>query len=46
VDVFEDKLILRGFESNVCHDKKHGDILDKYIYTIDLTTSEEADDNG
>lgn len=46
VDVYNDKLILRGFESNVCHDKKYGDILDKYTYTIDLTTSEEVVDNG
>lgn len=45
MDVFEDKLILRGFETQVCHDKKYGDILDKYTYTIDLTTSEEID-NG
>ena len=45
VDVYNDKLILRGFETQVCHDKKYGDILDKYTYTIDLTTSEEID-NG
>lgn len=44
VDVYNDKLILRGFETQVCHDKKYGDILDKYTYTIDLT-SEEID-NG
>ena len=46
VDVYEDKLILRGFESWVAHNKKYGDILDKYIYTIDLMASEEDVDNG
>lgn len=34
VDVFNDKLVLRGFESNVCHDKRYGDILTKYVYPI------------
>ena len=37
VDVYEDRLILRGFESNVCHDKRYGDILEKYTYPIYLT---------
>lgn len=41
VDVYADKLVLNGFESNVCHDRIYGDILDKYIYTIDLTTKEQ-----
>lgn len=41
VDVYADKLVLNGFESNVCHDRIYGDILDKYIYTIDLTTTEQ-----
>lgn len=36
VDVYEDKVVLKGYETNVCHDKKYGDILDKYVYTIDL----------
>ena len=41
VDVFPDMLILRGFESNVCHDKRYGDILEKYTYPIYLTDLEE-----
>lgn len=36
VDVYTDRLVLNGFESNVCHDKKYGDILQKYVYPIYL----------
>lgn len=41
VDVYDDRLVLRGFESNVCHDKRYGDILEKYTYPIYLTDLEE-----
>jgi hypothetical protein len=37
VDVYDNKLVLNGFETQVSHDKRYGDILNDYIYTIDLT---------
>lgn len=36
VDVYRDSLVLKGFETQVCHDRKYGDILPNYIYAIDL----------
>ena len=43
VDVYKDKLVLKGFESSVAHDKKYGDILNDYIYTIDLESDEPGE---
>ena len=44
VDVFDDRLVLKGYETNCCHDRKFGDILQQYTYVVDLEDFSSTDE--